>query len=347
MKIEVKTSVPYDVYVENDVILRAAEIIKPLFREGAKVMIVSDTNVFPLYGKALENSLKDVGFKTNLFIFDAGEETKRLSTVYKIYEALASANFTRTDFIVTLGGGVAGDMGGYAAATYLRGIDFVQVPTSLLAQVDASVGGKTGVDIPFGKNLVGAFHQPRAVITDPKTLKTLPKLYFNDGMGEVIKYGCISDAKLFEELESVIAAENIEDTIAKCVTYKKELVENDANDTGRRMILNFGHTFGHALEKLHDFKDLPHGFAVGIGMVIAAGVGENLGITEKGTKDRIKALLEKYGLPTEDSYMPEEIVGATILDKKSDGDTLNLVLLNKIGDSIIYKINRKKLLEVI
>lgn len=346
MKIDVQVASPYSVFIENGIIERTGAIAKGLVKPGAKILIVSETNVYPLYGKYLENSLKAEGFKVYKYIFDAGEESKKLSTVYSIYQSLAENGFTRSDGIVTLGGGVAGDMGGFAAATYLRGIGFIQVPTSLLAQVDASVGGKTGVDLPMGKNLVGAFHQPLAVLIDPKALKTLPKYYFNDGLGEVIKYGCISDAALFAELENGIENEKIEHIIAQCVNCKKELVEIDTKDTGRRMILNFGHTFGHALEKLHDFKELSHGYAVGIGMIMMARVGENLGITEIGTAERIAALLQKYGLPCEDRYTKEEIVAATLLDKKSDGDKLNIVLIEKIGTSVVHQIDRSRLYEV-
>ncbi len=347
MKIEVKTQPSgrnYCVTIENSALSRAGEIIRPLIKNGAKVMIISETNVFPLYGKMLEASLHAEGISTARFIFEAGEESKRLDTVNEMYEALAENNMTRSDIIVTLGGGVAGDMGGYAAATYLRGIDYIQIPTTLLAQVDASVGGKTGVDTAFGKNLVGAFHQPLAVITDPLTLKTLPKKYIKDGTGEVIKYGCISDADLFARLEAGTAMENLSDVITRCVSSKKELVEIDSSDKGRRMILNFGHTFGHALEKLHDFKDLPHGMAVGIGMVIAAKLGENIGISKAGTAGRIIDVLEQYGLPVSDDFTAEEIIAATKLDKKSDGEKLNLILLKDIGEAVILNTTREEAL---
>ena len=261
----------------------------------------------------------------------------------QIYEALAENDFTRSDIIVTLGGGVAGDMGGFAAATFLRGMDFVQVPTSLLAQVDASVGGKTGVDLPFGKNLVGAFHQPRLVLADPQTLSTLPDAYFTDGMGEVIKYGCIADAALFDKLEQGQVIDHLEETICRCVLCKKHFVEEDTNDKGRRMILNFGHTFGHALEKLTGFSSLSHGLAVGIGMVMAGEVGESLGITEKGTAARIRRVLESYGMPTESAFDFAKVVEATALDKKSFGKTLNLILLKQIGESVIHPVDRNYL----
>ena len=219
--------------------------------------------------------------------------------------------------------------------------------TTLLSQVDASVGGKTGVDLPFGKNLVGAFHRALAVIEDPDTLKTLSPHYFRDGLGEVIKYGCIQSRELFEALEEGRALDDLEAVLARCVACKKELVEEDARDTGRRMILNFGHTFGHALEKLHHFRELSHGEAVGIGMVMACTAGERLGVTKPGTAQRVKAVLEQYGLPTQDRFSKEEVVAATALDKKSDGDTLRLILLKDIGESVIYPILREELLSAL
>ena len=256
-----------------------------------------------------------------------------MGTVSEMYKALAEDNFTRSDLIITLGGGVTGDMGGFAAATYLRGIDFIQIPTSLLAQVDASVGGKTGVDLSYGKNLVGAFHQPRAVISDPDVLRTLPRKYFIDGMGEVVKYGCIWDKELFFDLETGKATKHIAETIYRCIDCKRQLVEEDALDTGHRMILNFGHTFGHALEKLHGFKDLSHGRAVAIGMLMAAKVGESMNLTKKGTSVRIEKLLEALELPTYDDFTTEKIIDATALDKKSTGKNLNLILLKEIGEA--------------
>lgn len=347
MQIEVKTDRPYTVTVANGALSQAGALIRPLKKPGAQVMLISDSNVMPLYGSQVEASLQAAGFPVTRHVFPAGEEHKQLSTVGAMYQALAGHGFTRTDLVVTLGGGVTGDMGGFAAATFLRGMDFVQLPTSLVSQADASVGGKTGVDLPFGKNLVGAFHQPMAVVADPDALKTLPEHYFRDGMGEVIKYGCIEDAALFAALEQGTALEDITDVLARCVTCKKRLVEQDARDTGRRMILNFGHTFGHALEKLHGFRDLAHGEAVGIGMVMACRAGENLGVTQPGTAGRVKALLEQYGLPTEDKFTREEVVAATALDKKSDGDTLRVILLPRIGESVIRPITRQELLEAL
>ncbi len=343
MNIHVNTEKPYDVIVENGVLNRVGEVVQPLFKAGAQAMIVSDSNVFPIYGERLTKSLFAAGFKVSAFVFEAGELQKQLSTVMQIYEAMVEKNFTRTDFVVTLGGGVAGDMGGFAAATFLRGIDFVQVPTSLLAQVDASVGGKTGVDLPSGKNLVGAFHQPRLVVSDPETLSTLPDEYFIDGMGEVIKYGCIMDEELFGQLERGEVIDHMEETICRCVECKKSLVEEDATDKGERMILNFGHTFGHALEKMTGFSKISHGLAVGIGMVMAAQVGESFGITEIGTASKIRSVLESYGMPTETEFDFSKIVEATALDKKSVGKQLNLVLLKRIGETVLHPIDRSYL----
>lgn len=343
MMIHVNTDKPYDVIVENGALDRVGTAVQPLFKAGSQAMIISETNVFPIYGERLTKSLADAGFKVSNYVFEAGEPQKQLSTVMQMYEAMSEKGFTRSDFIVTLGGGVAGDMGGFAAATFLRGIDFVQVPTSLLAQVDASVGGKTGVDLPFGKNLVGAFHQPRMVISDPETLSTLPDAYFIDGMGEVIKYGCIMDAELFGQLERGEVIDRLEETICRCVECKKILVEEDTTDKGRRMILNFGHTFGHALEKLTGFSSLSHGLAVGIGMVMASEVGESFGVTEASTAERIRAVLENYGMPTESEFDFAKVVEATALDKKSFGKTLNLILLKDIGDCVIHPVDRSYL----
>lgn len=343
MEIKIKTEKPYSVFIENGILGKAGEILSAFRNKGTKVMIMSETNVFRLYGAKLSESLKKAGFNVYSYVFIAGEESKNMKTVMEMYEALTENGFTRSDIVVNLGGGVTGDMGGFAAATYLRGIDYVQLPTSLLSQVDASVGGKTGIDLPSGKNLVGAFRQPLCVITDPETLRTLPREYLIDGMGEVVKYGCIFDRDLFFDLETGRALKNMEETIARCVNCKRIFVEEDVCDTGRRMILNFGHTFGHALEKLHGFKNLSHGRAVAIGMLMACEIGESMNITKKGTAARLEALLNELELPTKDVFTTEQIIDATALDKKTFGRNLNLILLSEIGTSIIHKIERNYL----
>mgnify|MGYP005770241933 FL=1 len=342
MEMTVHTSTPYQILIARGCLDETGPRAAKLFRANGKAMIVSDSNVMPLYGDRVEKSLEAAGITCFRFTFPAGETSKRLSVIEQIYAALAENRFTRTDFLVALGGGVVGDMTGFAAATFLRGMGFVQIPTSLLAQVDSSVGGKTGVDLPQGKNLVGAFHQPRLVLIDPDTLGTLPPRYFADGMGEVIKYGCIRSRDLFDSLaQSRLTPDHpdLERVLYECVDIKRIVVEHDEHDTGERMILNFGHTLGHALEKLHNFEVLSHGEAVGIGMVLVTEAAERNGITPAGTVARIRSLLTLYGLPTEDPSIPlSDAVAATSVDKKSLGGSLNLVVLSELGNAVVHPV---------
>jgi len=342
MKITFHTTPGYDVLVEKGLLHGCGEAAKAVLKPESQVMIVSETNVFPLYGKTVEDSLKTAGFKVSRYIFDAGEQSKNLRTVTHLYERLSEKGFTRSDSVVALGGGVTGDLAGFAAATFLRGISYIQIPTSLLAQVDSSVGGKTGVDLPYGKNLVGAFHQPSLVLTDPDMLSSLPKHYRNDGMGEVIKYGCIDDRELFEMLGSD-GVQDIGKIIPRCIDSKRRFVEADTRDQSRRMILNFGHTFGHAIEKLQDFKGFAHGEAVAVGMVIAAGIGERLGVTKSGVRAEIEALLRRYDLPVDAPFRAGELIHAAKMDKKSDGQQLHLILLKDIGNAVIHKLHKSEL----
>ncbi|MCQ4021563.1 MULTISPECIES: 3-dehydroquinate synthase [unclassified Ruminococcus] len=344
--LNVKSVRSYDIHIERGLISRCGEIIKPLAR-GGKAMIISDTNVFPIYGEVVSNSLRSCGFEVYSHIFSAGEASKSLSTIAQMYDSLADNGFSRKDFIVALGGGVTGDMAGFAAATYQRGIDFVQIPTSLLSQVDSSVGSKTGVDIKQGKNLVGAFWQPSVVIIDPNTLNTLTPEFFADGMAEVIKYGCIKSLPLFERLEKENAADIIEEIIFDCVSIKRDVVERDEHEAGERMLLNFGHTLGHSIEKAYGYTGITHGEAVGIGMTIITKASEKSGITESGATQRIKALLEKYSLPTSDKTPLDVIASGALGDKKASGNSINVVLLNKIGDSFTKKLKKSELFDFI
>lgn len=345
MELTVQTAKPYSILLERGLLAQTGKHCLPLFPTGTRAMVISDSNVFPLYGETVMDSLRQAGYEACSCVFPAGEQSKLLSTVETFFRALGENGFTRSDFIVALGGGVTGDMAGFAAATFLRGIDFVQIPTTLLAQVDSSVGGKTGVDLPFGKNLVGAFHQPRLVLIDPDTLSTLPPHFFADGMGEVIKYGCIRRPALFKYLMEEDAREHLEEVIYECVDCKRQVVEADALDKGERMILNFGHTLGHALEKLHGFSGLSHGEAVGIGMVLISKAAERAGLTAPGTSEKIVTLLERYNLPTATDRNMDELAKATALDKKSAGKNLRLILLHEIGDAYIYTLPRENLQE--
>lgn len=336
-KISVRTGRPYEITIERGILDRAGTEIRSLTK-ALRAVIVTDSNVAPLYSERLKVSLEGSGFETSVFIFPAGESSKRLSTIGQLYSFLFDHDITRSDIIVALGGGVTGDMAGFAAATYLRGIDFFQIPTTLLSQVDSSVGGKTGVDLPTGKNLVGAFWQPDAVLIDPDTLGTLSDGFYNDGMGEVIKYGCIRSASLFERLEREDSKGFIEEMIHESVSIKRDVVEHDERDTGERAILNFGHTFGHALEKLHNYSGITHGEAVALGALILTELTEAKGITEPGTAARIRALLEKNHMPTQTGFSLGEIIEATRGDKKTSGKTLSFIFLRKIGDCFIQKL---------
>ena len=340
--IEVKTGRPYNIYIEHGLLSNAGKYVRNV-SSAVRAVIVSDSNVAPIYAEAVDASLRENGFETSLFVFQAGEERKRLSTIEKMYSHFYEHDITRTDIVVALGGGVTGNMAGFAAASYLRGIDFVQIPTTLLSQVDSSVGGKTGVDLPTGKNLVGAFWQPAVVLIDPDTLSTLPGKFFNDGMGEVIKYGCIRSRSLFERLEKENAADIIDDIIYESVSIKKDVVEHDERDTGERAILNFGHTFGHALEKLYDYSGITHGEAVALGALLITRITEQKGITEKGTSDRLLALLKKYHMTTSTEFTLPQITAATRGDKKSSGKGLNFIFLREIGTCFINKISTDKI----
>ncbi len=328
----------YPIYIENHSLPQAASLISEVF-SGRRIMIISDDNVYPLFGDALTENL-EARFECHHLVLPHGEATKSFDCLPQIYSALLDAKLSRSDLIVALGGGVIGDLAGFAAASYLRGIKFVQIPTSLLAQVDASVGGKVAVDLPEGKNLVGAFLQPILVLIDPEVLETLPDRYINDGMGEVIKYGCIRDASLFDLLMSRGSFANLKpdlpDVIARCVGIKRVIVEHDQFDTSERMLLNFGHTLAHTIEQHFAYGRESHGEAVAIGMVQITRMAEEAGLTPAGTADRIGAALTSYGLPTACGVPLKELTRAITLDKKNLEGHLNLVLLHEIGDAYIY-----------
>ena len=314
---------------------------------GEKIAVITDRNVGRLYARRLEDTLVENGFKVKIITVEPGEKSKSIAVLTDIWNELLDFEITRGDMIMTLGGGVAGDLGGFAASTLLRGIPFVQVPTSLLAQIDSSIGGKTAINLPKGKNLVGSFYQPEIVFIDPDLLTTLESRFFRDGMAEVIKYGCIRNKELFDYLvgceNEEETFENIERVIHDCCKIKKEIVERDEMDLGERMLLNFGHTMGHALEKYFGFNKYTHGEAVAVGMYHITRKTEELGITEKRTSERIKNLLEKYSLPFE---MPEadkdELLKTIGFDKKNKGKNIDIIMLKKIGDSFIKKIPKEE-----
>ena len=346
--IHVNTGKPYDVIIERGVLNQCGYWVKKVLPKAESCVIVSDSNVAPLYADTVKQSLEAAGYKVSVSIFPAGEENKRLPAIVGMYEAFTQAELSRSDFAVALGGGVTGDMCGFAAATYLRGIPFVQIPTTVLSQNDSSVGGKTGIDLECGKNLVGSFHQPCLVLADADTLYTLPPRYVTDGFGEIIKHGCIKSADLFELIEAHGTDMNrVEELTARSVEIKAGVVERDEKESGERMLLNFGHTVGHAIEKCAHYTGIAHGEAVGIGMLIMARAGEAAGLTEKGTSARILAVLEKCGMPTSCPFTHEQICEAAMLDKKRRGETMNIVLLKAIGDSFVHKIRCADLLDFV
>lgn len=333
----------YDILIENKLRDNFATYIKEVYK-GNRVIVVTDTNLERIYGQELKNNLEQNGFETRFIVIEAGEKSKNFSSLLPIYNDLLEFKLTRSDLIIAFGGGVVGDLGGFVASTFLRGVNFIQIPTSLLAQVDSSVGGKVAVDLDAGKNLVGSFYHPKRVLIDTDILTTLEEKFFNDGLGEVIKYGCIKDRDLFDKLEKFKdkkeLKENIEEIIYTCCDIKRQVVENDERDTGERMLLNFGHTLAHAIEKFYNFETYSHGEAVAIGMYQISVASEEKSLTEKGCAQRIKTMLEKYELPFECDAMKkgnDDLLEAIRLDKKNLNNSLNVILLEEIGDSYIYK----------
>ena len=341
-KIQVNAGKGYEILIEEGILPDCGLYIKKV-KNAKKVCIISDSNVSKLYGKTVKDSLAENGFEVLEFVFIAGEERKTTETVVSMVEFMAENEMTREDLVVALGGGVCGDMAGFASAIYLRGIDFVQIPTSLLAQVDSSVGGKTAVDLPQGKNLCGAFHQPILVIIDPCTLKSLSTRYFSDGMAEAIKMGCIKSESLFEKIAKNNLKEDLIDIIYECVALKAGVVERDEKEHGERALLNFGHTAGHAIEKLHNFSSVTHGEAVGVGMLIICEAAERANLTEKGTKARIEEVLKTYNLPVCTSDSTGDIVEAMNADKKRTGSSIKFVFISKIGNGFINPIEYKNI----
>jgi 3-dehydroquinate synthase len=307
--------------------------------EPTSVTLVSHPRLMTLYGEAVESSFRDRGISVGRIVIPAGERHKTLRTVERIYRELVAIGVDRKGLLVALGGGVLGDICGFAAATYLRGIAFAQAPTTLLAQVDASVGGKTGVDLPEGKNLVGAFHQPVAVLVDTDTLRTLPARELRAGLAEVIKYGIITDERLFGDLERSIPlmlrrdGAALEDAIVQSCRIKADVVSKDETEQGLRAILNFGHTIGHALEAVTHYRRYKHGEAVSIGMVAACLIGEEVSVTPGDVTRSVRSLLARAGLPTgfPGDVDLEAVIDATARDKKRVGGSVTYILAERIG----------------
>lgn len=333
--VHISASGSYDVLISRGLIDRCGELIGRL-KAPCRAVVISDENVAPLYSDRVKSSLKKGGFRPESYVVGAGEGSKSMGALERLLEHLASAGITRSDLLVALGGGVVGDLTGFAASVYLRGVDFVQMPTTLLAAVDSSVGGKTAVNLSAGKNLAGSFYQPIGVICDCDAFATLPEGIYSDGMCEMIKYGVLTDEALFSALSSGRGFDE-EEAAARCVEIKKRYVERDEFDRGERAFLNLGHTFGHAVERASGFS-VPHGRAVGIGMATAARVSERLGLCERGTSERIRDALLACGEADRSRYAADELARYAAGDKKRAGDTMSFILPKRIGECFIHRV---------
>ncbi len=342
-KITVHTSTPYDVIIERGSLDRSGEYISSVTK-SKKAVVVTDDIVGPLYADRLVSSLEKSGISASVFVFPNGEQSKNLTVLSNIFDFLCMKNITRSDFLIALGGGVVGDITGFAAACFLRGIDFVQIPTTLLAQIDSSVGGKTAVDIKGGKNLVGAFKQPALVICDSDTLKTLTPQILADGMGEAIKYGMIKNSELFSLIENHCLKnidEVMDELVYTCIDIKREVVEHDEFDKGERMILNFGHTIGHAIEGWHGYNNFTHGMGVATGMCIMTKK-----FCSKELSDRLVKCVENYNLPTSTDIPMSELLPFCSKDKKRESGNISYIVCPETGRAEIRKATVKEFEEL-
>lgn len=337
-KIHIATEQPYDVLIGESLLLQAGTLLRQFF-SPCRLGLVTDSNVAPLYLDMLRASLAEAGFHCSVFVFPAGEGSKNLNTYGQLLSFFAQEHLTRSDMILALGGGVCGDMAGFAAASYLRGISWIQMPTTLLAAVDAAVGGKTAVDLPEGKNLVGAFHQPSLVLCDCACLQSLESMQVQDGLAEMLKHGLIADKALFQRLSKKmsLADADLAELISRNVEIKSAFVLSDEQDHGLRQILNFGHTIGHGIEKCSAYK-ISHGHAVAMGMLVEARAAYRMALSPVPA-DIIGAALSVQDLPISCPFTEEEIWNAALGDKKRSGDQINLVCLREIGDAQLRTLN--------
>lgn len=333
-KVHVNASRSYDILIGSGLLDKAGEYISAAIT-SRHVCVVTDDTVDALYSARMMSTLAKNGFSAVKFVFPHGEASKCHKTLIQLYDFLADNGFTRSDALIALGGGVTGDLTGFAAASYMRGIGFVQVPTTVLAQTDSSVGGKTAVDIAGGKNLVGAFYQPQLVLCDTDTLDTLTPEFFADGMAEVVKYGMIKSRELFDILTEKDIRGNIEDIITRCVSIKAQVVENDEREKGERMLLNFGHTLGHAIEKYYNYTGMSHGYAVAIGMSVFTHIAERRGMCDPGVADKLDGLLKKCGLPLTTNAPMDVLYKNSLGDKKRLSSGMNIIICSDIGTSSV------------
>ena len=327
--VHVTASRQYDILIGAGLLRKTGARVRAV-SDAKTVMLVSDDAVWPLYGEAVRASLLDAGFAVCPFVFPHGEASKCADTYFKLLNALAGNHLTRRDALIALGGGVVGDLTGFAASTYLRGVGFIQIPTTLLAMVDSSVGGKTAIDLPAGKNLAGTFYQPQLVLCDPDCLASLPEDIFRDGCAEVIKYAILGSAPFFEELKAAPPRAQLDHIIEVCVSMKRDIVGADEFDRGQRQLLNLGHTFGHGIEACSAFS-VSHGSAVAIGMAMMLRAAARFGYCDEKTRGAGISLLQSYGLPVDCPYPAAQLLPAVSHDKKSEGAAVNLIVPTRIG----------------
>lgn len=327
------------IFIQKGVMDKIAAHLKEK-KIGTKYAIITDNVVKRLFGEKLQRQLKQKGIKSEIIVFPKGERSKFLSTIEELGVEMIKKGFDRKDAIIGLGGGVAGDIAGFMASIYMRGIPYIQVPTTIMAMVDSSIGGKTGVDLPVGKNLIGTIYQPKAVFIDTNYLKNLPTKQIRNGLAEIIKYGVIKDRRLFnfieQNLKDILKGKEkiLNHLIERSIRIKVNIVKKDERGAKQRIILNYGHTYGHTIEKMSDFK-LLHGYAISIGMVIANKIAVEKGILKQKHADRIKNLLKQAGLPV--TTMKKPTKKDLLSDKKKEGDYIKLVLPKKIGKAVVYK----------
>lgn len=338
-KITVNASSQYPIYCGNGLLEKLGDYFQSLCA-AKRVVVVSDDLVAPLYADIILSSLSDAGIEAFLTVIPNGERSKSLEMLGKLYSFCCEHKLTRGDALIALGGGVVGDLTGFCAASYMRGIDYIQIPTTFLAQIDSSVGGKTAVNIPEGKNLVGAFKQPKFVLCDIDTLNTLSPEHFADGVAEAIKYGMIKDHSVFEIIENNTLHDNLLSVICRCIEIKKQVVESDEFDTGERMLLNFGHTFGHAIEKFYGYSGYSHGMGVAVGMVKITALSERYGMTELGVSQRLRDCVQRSDLPVSAEIDDQTLIEYSLMDKKASADQIKIVLCSKIGESFIKNLSQ-------
>jgi 3-dehydroquinate synthase len=342
MTIDVMASTAYSVEIGQGLLPTLGARLRHLCPKAQRVVVVSDDSVFPLHGQAAIDSLQQEDFQVSAYVLPHGESSKTAQNLIEVLNFLTTEHLTRSDALVALGGGVIGDLTGFAAAVYMRGIPYVQVPTTVLSMVDSSVGGKTAVDLPAGKNLMGAFWQPRLVLGDIGLLDTLPGDIFTDGCAEIIKTAVLFDPDLFDLLCQTGLAFPRERVIGTCVAHKRDIVNEDEFDTGRRSLLNLGHTLAHAAEACSDFS-LSHGKAVAIGLATVCRAAAQAGFCAPELPERVTALLTQFGLPTQTNIPIEQLMVPMLSDKKRSGDRVNVVVPEAMGQCVLHPMEAAEL----